>query len=170
MVRYKFCPVCAGKLNNKLYHGQKRLICSKCKFIFYQNSKPTASVLLTRGNKVLLARRSIKPKLNYWDVPGGFLEEGEDPISGLRREIREELNLEIKNIKLLGIYIDEYWTAGLKEKTLNIYYLAQIKSGKIRCADDVAEVKWFEKNKTPKKMAFKSNLEAIKNWKKKIKK
>lgn len=166
MIKYKFCPVCAGRLKNKFVHGRKRLVCSKCRFVFYQNSKPTVAGLIIRGSKILLVKRSIKPKLGYWDVPGGFLEEGEEPIRGLKRELREELKLTLKNIKFLGIYIDDYLQAGLKEKVLSLYYLAQIKSGKIRPGDDVAEAKWFSRHKIPRQMAFKGNLEAIRGWKK----
>lgn len=169
MIKYKFCPVCGGRLENKFHHGEKQLICSKCHFVFYQNSRPTTSALITKGNKILLVKRSIKPKLDYWDTPGGFLKEGEEPIKGLKREIREELGIEIFKIRFLGIYLDEYFWAGLKLKTLNIYYLAQIKSGKIRPADDVAEARWFSRSEIPRKMAFRANLESISDWKKLLK-
>lgn len=169
MSKYKFCPVCAGHLKNELHHGEKQLICSKCQFVFYQNSRPTATALIIKDSKILLVKRSIRPKLGYWDIPGGFLKEGEEPIRGLKREIKEELGIEIFKIRFLDIYLDDYIWAGLKLKTLNIYYLAQIKSGKISPADDVAEAKWFSRSEIPRKMAFRANLESIRDWKKLLK-
>lgn len=105
MSKYKFCPVCAGHLKYKFCHGRKRLVCSKCQFVFYQNSKPTVSALITKGSKILLTKRAIKPKPGYWDTLGGFLEEGEELIKGLKREMKEELGIEIFKIRFLGIYL-----------------------------------------------------------------
>ena len=155
----------AIKLAYKKIGEAKRLICQnkKCHFIFYQNSKPTASAVIFKGNKVLLAKRAIEPNKNYWDLPGGFLEEGEHPLTGVRREIKEELGVSIKIIKILGIYMDRYLSKYL-ESTLNIYYLARIKKGKIKPDDDISEARWFAKNTLPKSLAFKSNKEALKDF------
>jgi len=55
-------------------------------------------------NQTLLARRKAEKKLGgFWEFPGGKLESGEDLLAALKREIREELSLEIKNEKLLHI-------------------------------------------------------------------
>ena len=61
--------------------------------------RPAAAVILLRrgpkhrehGLEVLLGRRKHEPRQGYWDLPGGFLEEGEEPLEGLRRELREGL-------------------------------------------------------------------------------
>lgn len=167
--KFKFCPKCGHKQGLKKLHGKKRLVCPniKCKFIFYQNSKPTASAIITKGDKVLLTKRAVEPKKGYWDAPGGFLEQEEHPEAGLRREMKEELGVSVKIIKMLGIYMGEYLEKH-PESTLNIYYLAKITKGKIRPADDITEAQWFAKNEIPKKLAFKNNREAIRDWKKLI--
>jgi len=164
--KFKFCPKCGHRLGLKKLHGKRRLVCpnQKCQFIFYQNCKPTASAIFTKGDKVLLTKRAVEPKKGYWDAPGGFLEKDEHPEVGLKREMREELGVEIKIIKILGIYMGEYLEKH-PESTLNIYYLAKITKGKIRPADDITEAQWFGKNEIPKKLAFKNNRQAIKDWK-----
>ncbi|MEW6407691.1 MAG: NUDIX hydrolase [Patescibacteria group bacterium] len=159
-MKFSFCPKCGGKLIKKLVDDKSRLVCKKCRFVFYQNSKPTASALIVKNNQVLLGRRAGPPFKNKWDVPGGFLEEGEAPDRGLLREIKEELGLKIKIKKLVGIYMDTY---GNSERTLNIYYEAKILKGIPRPASDVKEVRWFSKNKLPK-LAFKNGYQAIKTW------
>jgi ADP-ribose pyrophosphatase YjhB (NUDIX family) len=159
---YKFCPKCGQRLvKKKLSDKIPRLVCSGCKFVFYQNSAPTASAIIVRGNKVLLGKRAIKPRKGYWDVPGGFLENGEHPLDGVKREIKEELGVEIEILKQLGIFMDKYnsW-----EFTLNIYYLAKIKKGRPKAASDIKEIRWFTADELPKKMAFKNNREALKAW------
>lgn len=162
MSNYKFCPQCKTELKTKIDEGYKRLYCPKCDFVYYNNSRPTASAVITDGNKVLLCRRDIEPFKNFWDLPGGFLEEGEHPEEGVRREIKEELGIEIEIIDMLGIFMDRYGQDG--DYTLNIYYLAKIKSGAPKPDSDINKIKWFFKDNLPEKMAFRNNEQALKAW------
>jgi ADP-ribose pyrophosphatase YjhB (NUDIX family) len=164
MSNYKFCPQCKAGLKTKYEEGHKRLVCPQCDFIYYNNSKPTASAVIVNGNKILLCRRAISPYKDFWDLPGGFLEGGEDPEEGVKREIKEELQVEIDIIDILGIFMDRYGRDG--DYTLNIYYLAKIKSGKPCPDSDINEIKWFRKDNLPSKMAFKNNEQALEVWKK----
>ncbi len=169
MSNYKFCPMCKTELKKKIDEGFKRLTCPKCDFVYYNNSRPTASAVIidNNKNKVLLCRRNIEPCKNFWDVPGGFLEGGEHPKVGVKREIKEELGIEIEIIDMLGIFMDRYGAdASTGEYTLNIYFLARIKSGNPKPASDINEIKWFKKNNLPEKMAFKNNEQALEVWKK----
>ena len=62
-----------------------------------------ASVIL-REEKVLCVQRDEHEKeyiSSKWEFPGGKVEQGEDPIHALKREILEELHIEIKNIEFL---------------------------------------------------------------------
>ena len=93
---YPFCPNCGGPLGLRVPAGDshERLVCDNCAFIFYQNSKPCAEALVLRDGKVLLAQRAVEPFHGAWDIPGGFLENGEHPQDGVVRELREETGLE----------------------------------------------------------------------------
>jgi len=168
---FKYCPCCAHKLINKKIDRESRLYCPVCHFIFYQNSKPTTAAVITQNKKILLTKRAIPPKKDWWDVPGGFLKNGEYPETGIKREMKEELGVEIKIMKLLGIYLDKYEDPSYPPyKTLNFCYLVRIIKGKLKPADDVKEAKWFDQNNLPKKVAFKNAEMAIRDWKKLIKK
>ncbi len=92
MSDYKFCPMCKAELKTKYEEDNKRLFCPKCNFVYYNNSRPTASAVITDGDKVLLCRRDIEPCKNFWDLPGGFLEGGEQDIQvqNLYRMIQSE--------------------------------------------------------------------------------
>ena len=59
-----------------------------------------AVILLTEDHRFLIARKKPgKPLSGYWEFPGGKVEPGETPESALVREIKEELNVDIYNLK-----------------------------------------------------------------------
>ncbi len=61
-----------------------------------------AGVLIDRSGRVLIAQRPVgKPMAGYWEFPGGKLEAGESPEQALRRELREELGVEMRGCHAL---------------------------------------------------------------------
>jgi len=151
MVGFLFCPYCREKLQeNKLqYH------CPKCGKTIYKHPSLTASILPVMDNKVLLGKRGIEPKKGGLDTIGGFLNYGEQPREGAVREGFEELGVKVKIKELLGIYPDSYYYQGLNQKTLNFFYLAEIKDiDKIKPQDDIKSIKWYPIDNLRKKVAF----------------
>ena len=159
MEYFIFCPRCKSKLEN----NPDFFKCKSCGQVIYKNSAPTASVLIIRGNKVLLAKRAFEPFKGKYDIIGGFLKYGEDPLTGVLREVKEETSLEITILDILGIYMDTYGKDGIE--TLNIIYIGKIVNGKMKASDDVAELEWFPINKLPKP-AFKGQVKAFKDLQK----
>jgi 8-oxo-dGTP diphosphatase len=98
---------------------------------------------------VLLARRRAEPFRGRWDIPGGFLEEGEQPLDGLRRELREETGLEIEPQEFLGVWMDRYGGDSTAEATLNLYWTARVVAGEPQPADDVDALAWFSPAELP---------------------
>ena len=95
---YKFCPFCKGNLTQEDPFRQK---CMECGFIMYHNSSPCAgAVPVDKNNRVLLAKRGIEPFKHGWNIIGGFLNYGENPMDGLKREVKEETNLDFIPTKL----------------------------------------------------------------------
>ncbi len=65
--------------------------------------------IIIQGNKILVTQRSEKMKLPLkWEFPGGKLEENESEIDCIKREIKEELNIEIEVLKSLSNSIYDY--------------------------------------------------------------
>ena len=164
MSNFKFCPKCAGELKVEGNGHNQVPVCRKCGFKFYQNSKPTSSALIVNGeDKVLLLKRAIKPHFGKWDIPGGFLENGENPVVGLKREAKEELGIDVKPLEILTICVDNY---GLEEDdfyTFNVFYKCKISDGKIVLDQENSEFKWFSKNEIPwKELAFNNTTLALK--------
>jgi ADP-ribose pyrophosphatase YjhB (NUDIX family) len=83
---------------------RERLTCPDCGFIAYENPKVVVGAVVTHGDRFLLCRRAIEPRRGFWTLPAGYLELGETPEEGARREAREEACAEIELDALLGLY------------------------------------------------------------------
>jgi ADP-ribose pyrophosphatase YjhB (NUDIX family) len=145
-------------------HG--RVECPACGFRNYASSKPTSSALCVDDEgRVMLSRRAIPPFEGSWDFPGGFLDEGEHPLDGVRRELKEEAGVEVEPLDLVGIWMDRYWGDGSSAATLNFYWTARIVNGDPMPADDVAEFRWFAPDEIPRdELAFGHLDEVLAAW------
>jgi len=143
---WRFCPRCREELRG----DEQRVECPACGFVAYASSKATACALVEDGEgRVLLVRRAVEPFKGRWDTPGGFLEEGEHPLDGLRRELREETGLEVEPLEFLGAWMDVYGGDSTAEATLNLYWTARAVGGEPAPADDVDELRWFARDQLP---------------------
>lgn len=87
----------------------------------------TCAIILFH-NKILVTQRSEKMKLPLkWEFPGGKLEEGENVFECIKREIKEEINIEIEVVKQLSSSIYNYGTFTIKL----IPFLSEYVSGEI---------------------------------------
>src|SRR5215218_574597 len=157
---WRTCPRCVGPLANDGAHAVCRGTCGST---YYANSSPCVSALVEDGDGgVLLARRAVEPYLGLWDPPGGFLEEGEHPEDGLRRELLEETGLRCEPVRFLGVWMDVYGDAPDAAATLNLYWTMRVVSGEPVAAADVAELRWFAANELPpeEELAFTTVAEA----------
>jgi 8-oxo-dGTP diphosphatase len=121
--------------------------CASCGLVVYAHSSVTASAVPedARG-RALLARRAIEPDRDRWDCVGGFVHEGEHPLDGLRREIREETGLGFEPARFLGIWMGTYEG----RHTLNLFWTGTLSPGAPRPDDDVAELRWFGADELPR--------------------
>ncbi len=81
-----------------------RLVCDACGFIDYVNPKIVVGAVCDWRDRVLLCRRAIEPRLGYWTLPAGYLEEHETTVEGALREAREEACAELEIRGLLAVY------------------------------------------------------------------
>lgn len=159
---WKTCPRC----RHELEPDERSVRCTNCGLVVYANPAPTASALvLDDEGRVLLARRAADPGAGLWDLLGGFIEEGEEPLAALRREIEEETALQIEPGEFLGGYQDRYGDEGIY--TLNLYWTAQVSGGELELDEELAEVGWFGPEELPEssEFAFRNTLEALRDWK-----
>jgi ADP-ribose pyrophosphatase YjhB (NUDIX family) len=86
-----------------------------------------AAIILKDGKVLLIKHR--KGSRSYWLLPGGGLEYGECIHDCLKRELKEELNLEIKVGDFL--FLNESIPPDRHRHVLNLYFMAEIISGNI---------------------------------------
>lgn len=157
---YKFCPTCKENLKSKIIDNKKRLICSKCGFIFWSNPKPVVSALIVNNKEILMLQRNQKPLKGYWVLPGGFIEYEENPHQAIKREVEEETNLDVNIIKIIGAYLIDNDPRG---HHIDIIYEVKTKNfSKIKISGENKQWKLFPFNELPKKIAYK-HREAIRD-------
>lgn len=81
-----------------------RDVCAKCGYVHYVNPKIVVGAVCSWHGRILLCRRAIEPRLGFWTIPAGYLEERETPADGARREAWEEAEAKIEIDRLLAIY------------------------------------------------------------------
>lgn len=158
-MEYNYCPKCGNKSDRK---SQNLLVCPNCGYNFYINPAPTNAIIIENDKgEVLLAKRKFEPKKGFLDLPGGFIEIGESAEESSIREAKEELGVEVTDVKYFASYADEYLYQGVLIKTLGLTLTAKIEGNqKIIPSDDVEEVVFYKKDEIPfDKIAF----ESIKN-------
>ena len=155
-ISFKFCPKCKGKFKKK---ENDLLVCTKCNLHYYINPRPcNAVIILNEKNEILLIKRKLPPKKGYWDLAGGFTGLNESMEESVRREIKEELNITLDNIKYFLSLSGRYEYKGLKYYTLGFAYIAYVNKSqikKIKPLDDVTDFKFFPLKDIPfEKLGF----------------
>ena len=94
----RYCSACgSGRIEFRVPDGDNlpRFVCAACGTIHYQNPKVVVGCLPEYDDQVLLCRRAIEPRLGFWTLPAGFLENGETVTAGAVRETLEEANARV---------------------------------------------------------------------------
>lgn len=135
----KFCPRCGSRQFS--YREDNSFMCGVCRFQLYVNSAAAVAALIVDDDgRLLITRRGIEPAKGMLDLPGGFVDVFETAEEAIKREIKEELNLNIKEYSYLFSSPNEYVFKGLSVFTLDLAYLCKVDSfNSIKAGDDVTE-------------------------------
>jgi 8-oxo-dGTP diphosphatase len=158
---WRTCPRCESALDAE--PGAVR--CASCGLVAYAKPSPAVCALpVDDEGRILLARRAQEPGAGGWDVLGGFMEEFEQPLDALRREFREELEVEIEPLEFVTAVSDRYGDEG--PATLNLCWTARIVGGELRPSDELAEIRWFAPDEVPSRdeFAFPNCHEMVARW------
>ncbi|MEH6687367.1 MAG: NUDIX hydrolase [Halopseudomonas sabulinigri] len=102
----KFCSECGQTVTARIPSGdtRSRFICDHCETIHYQNPRIVAGVLATHKRHVLLCRRAIEPRIGYWTLPAGYMENGETTEEAALRETWEEARASMQGQELYMLF------------------------------------------------------------------
>lgn len=122
MMRY--CPNCRSE--GITFDDKKRYFCKSCNWTYYQNAAAAAMAFLILNGKIIFTRRAKDPQKGWFDLPGGFIEPGETAEDGLKREIKEELGLDVLKLDYVGSAANTYFYKNIYYTTCDLIYSAKI--------------------------------------------
>jgi NAD+ diphosphatase len=138
---HRFCGRCATATVRA--EDERCMRCPRCELTVYPPVSPAIIVLVRRGAEALLAR-SGRFTTGFYSTLAGFVEPGESLEETLRREVREEVGLEITNIRYFG---SQPWPF---PHSLMVAFVADHASGDIVVdGEEIEDARWFRADALP---------------------
>lgn len=138
---FKYCGRC-GNIT-ELVPNERAKKCPKCNLINYPAISPAIIVAITRGNKILLAHNKNFPEKLY-SLIAGFVEPSETLEDCVKREVFEEVGIQVKNIRYFG---SQPWPF---PNSIMVCFFAEYESGEIKVDGvEITKADWFSKDNHP---------------------
>ena len=132
----------SGELT-KFDSNEEVLFCPSTSSMIYPSISPCVLAMIVKGDEILLARNAMFPK-GLYSILAGFIEVSESAEETVKREVFEEVNLEITNIKYFG---SQPWPF---PSQLMLGYICDYKSGEIQIDEkEIIEANWYRYDKLP---------------------
>jgi ADP-ribose pyrophosphatase YjhB (NUDIX family) len=158
----KFCSDCASPvfLSIPLGDNRPRFVCTVCKAIHYQNPRlVVGSIPIWERDgqlQILLCKRAIQPRLGFWTLPAGFMENGESTDEAAMRETIEEAgaHIELKGLfTLLNVpHVNQ----------VHLFYRANLLDLDYAAGEESLEVKLFTEQEIPwDELAFPTTIHTL---------
>ena len=139
---HQFCSACATTLQRQPRERVK--VCPACGHSSYPRLSPAIIVAVTRDDRLLLARAHNHPPGRF-SVLAGFVEPGETLEECLRREVKEEVGIDVKNIRYFGSQPCPF------PHSLMIAFTCQYAGGDLVLEEqEIAEAAWFTAGNLPR--------------------
>lgn len=140
---FKFCPKCSSPQFNVT--GDRSIKCLDCGFHLYINAAAAAAALVSDDQgRLLLTKRGVEPHYGMLDLPGGFIDPEETAENAVKRELREELGLQVKELSYFSSAPNEYIFAGLSVFTLDLAFkiVPETITG-LKAMDDILDYNFY---------------------------
>ncbi|MHC1743690.1 MAG: NAD(+) diphosphatase [Syntrophobacteraceae bacterium] len=138
---HQYCGRCAAPTRQA--EDERARVCPACGLTNFPRIAPAVIVAVTRGDELLLARAQRFPE-GFYSVLAGFVEAGETLEECACREIREEVGVEVANIRYFG---SQSWPF---PHSLMIGFTAEYAGGEIRPdPSEIADARWFRSDRLP---------------------
>jgi NAD+ diphosphatase len=138
---HRYCGRCGAPTQEK--DGERAKECTVCGYVAYPRVSPAMMALVTRGRDLLLARSHRFPPGRY-SALAGFVEPGETIEDCVRREVKEEVGIDVGGIRY---FASQSWAF---PHSLMIAFTAEYAGGELRPdGREIAEVRWFAPDALP---------------------
>ena len=139
---HRFCGRCGRPLTHS--HSERALVCENCGLTLYPQIAPALIIAVTDGDRILLTRYADRPYRRYALI-AGYNEIGESLEDTLRREVREEVGLEVSNFRY---YKSQPWPF---TDTLLMGFYCDVEGAREAHPDgkELAEARWFARAELP---------------------
>lgn len=104
------------------------------------------AMLFDQSGRILLLEHVFRPD-SGWGIPGGFVGRREQPEAALRRELREEVDIEIEDARLLFV------RALGRPRQLEIYFCARVVGDPKPSSFEIKQAKWFAVEALPPELS-----------------
>ena len=139
----RYCGKCGTPMRPHENPSERAFVCPSCGYTVYPKICPAVIVLVSRGDKVLLQRNSHYKTAN-WSLVAGFVDPGENLEEAVRREIREESSIKVKDIKYVR---SQTWPF---PSNIMIGFRAEYASGELTPdGEEVLASNWFDRSALP---------------------
>ncbi|MFM8419100.1 MAG: NUDIX hydrolase [Verrucomicrobiota bacterium] len=155
------CPRCAQALPPG---NEARMHCGHCGWVYYLNPTVAVAVFAARDDgRVLFLRRSREPARGRWAPPGGFIDFNETAEAAAAREVREEVALEVGDLRFLGSWPNRYAFGGVEFRVLDLFFTARaVNPSAATVVEEAEELAWVHPTEMePAAMAFPSMTAAL---------
>lgn len=157
----KFCTHCGEAIVLKVPESdnRERHVCGDCGTIHYQNPKIIAGCLITQNDQVLLCRRAIEPRLGFWTLPAGFMENEETTGQAAARETLEEACARVEIGSLFAVVNVPHINQ------VHLFYLGKLVDGRHSPGEESLETALLQESDIPwHDLAFRSVRFALERY------
>ncbi|GAB5449738.1 MAG: NUDIX hydrolase [Halioglobus sp.] len=157
----KYCSSCGKRVVLEIPQGddRERHVCSSCDLIHYVNPRVIVGCLPIYEGRVLLCKRAIEPRKNYWTLPAGFMENGETTSQGAARETWEEARARVSNLDLYRVFDVPHISQ------VYMFYRCDIDNGEIGVGPESLESGLYTQDEIPwKELAFPVVIETLRSY------
>lgn len=143
----RFCMRCGSAVEEQLRFSRLRPVCPSCGWVHFSDPKVAVEILVEQADSILLVQRLNDPCKGLWSLPGGYMDNDEDPASAAERECLEETGLEVRVTRLIDVMQDREFPNGAD---IVIAYAAQAVGGHLHAGDDAGAAAFFARARLPK--------------------